>query len=110
MLLCLFSTLKLVRLSTHPTTGEIKGTTNLTILNVFLVRLGPMNEKNLVKVLIGTQVWFPSSWLITYLKHNSSLVVSWPLLLDMALHHLYMMVTDVKNEDEWRILTTKFIE
>lgn len=31
-------------------------TTNLTILNVFLVRLGPMREDALVRTLISTQV------------------------------------------------------
>lgn len=32
--------------------------TNLTILNVLLLRLGPMTEKRLVQVLIATQVLF----------------------------------------------------
>jgi UDP-N-acetylglucosamine--dolichyl-phosphate N-acetylglucosaminephosphotransferase len=36
--------------------GEITNTTNLTILNVFLLWLGPMNEKRLVQVLITSQV------------------------------------------------------
>jgi len=56
MVLRLLSTLELTQLKYHPTTGDITECTNLTILNVFLVRLGPMNEKRLVKVLIGTQV------------------------------------------------------
>ena len=37
-------------------TGEIASTTNLTILNVFLLRLGPMREDSLTRVLIATQV------------------------------------------------------
>jgi UDP-N-acetylglucosamine--dolichyl-phosphate N-acetylglucosaminephosphotransferase len=55
----LLSSLGAVRFSIHPSTGTINETTNLTILNAFLVRLGPMNEKSLVKVLIGTQVRYP---------------------------------------------------
>ncbi|KZT64628.1 N-acetylglucosaminephosphotransferase [Daedalea quercina L-15889] len=45
-----------VRLTEDPRTGEITETTNLTILNVFLLRLGPMREDSLVKVLIASQV------------------------------------------------------
>ncbi|KAF9077584.1 UDP-N-acetylglucosamine-dolichyl [Rhodocollybia butyracea] len=48
--------LKLVDLTTHPSTGVILETTNLTILNFFLVRLGPMNEKRLVQVLMCSQI------------------------------------------------------
>lgn len=50
------SLLGLAELTVHPRTGQILETTNLTILNVFLVRLGPMNEKRLVQVLICTQI------------------------------------------------------
>ncbi|TFK52268.1 N-acetylglucosaminephosphotransferase [Heliocybe sulcata] len=50
------SLLGLTELTTHPSTGQVLECTNLTILNVFLVRLGPMNEKRLVQVLMGTQV------------------------------------------------------
>lgn len=39
-----------------PNTGVITNSTNLTILNVFLLRFGPMNEKRLVQVLICSQV------------------------------------------------------
>ncbi|KAF8630894.1 hypothetical protein AX17_005252 [Amanita inopinata Kibby_2008] len=46
----------LTELTIHPKTGAILESTNLTILNFFLVRLGPMNEKNLVKVLIWSQI------------------------------------------------------
>jgi len=56
MVLRILSTLGLTKLTFQPTTGAITEATNLTILNFFLVRLGPMNEKGLVEVLIGTQV------------------------------------------------------
>lgn len=51
-----FSTLGFVRLTTDPRTGQILDTTNLTILNVFLLRFGPMRENTLVKVLGLSQV------------------------------------------------------
>ena len=50
------STLGLTELTVHPNTGNILEANNLTILNYFLLRLGPMNEKSLVKVLILSQV------------------------------------------------------
>ncbi len=56
MMLRLLATLGLVKLTIQANTGEITETTNLTILNVILVRFGRMNEKRLVKVLIGIQV------------------------------------------------------
>jgi len=56
MLLRLLATLGLVKLTYQANTGEITETTNLTILNVILLRFGRMNEKRLVKVLIGIQV------------------------------------------------------
>lgn len=43
-------------LTLHPTSGAISSSTNLTILNFFLLRLGPMKEKSLVKILICCQV------------------------------------------------------
>lgn len=52
----LLSLFGLTRLTKHPKTGQILEATNLTILNWFLVRLGPMTEKQLVKVLCVTQV------------------------------------------------------
>ncbi|KIK69617.1 hypothetical protein GYMLUDRAFT_33998 [Collybiopsis luxurians FD-317 M1] len=55
-ILRVLETLKLVNLTIHPTSGVIQETTNLTILNFFLVRLGPMNEKRLVQVLMCDQV------------------------------------------------------
>jgi len=55
-ILQLLSLLGLTRLTKHPKTGQIFEATNLTILNWFLVRLGPMTEKQLVKVLCATQV------------------------------------------------------
>ncbi|KAJ4482222.1 UDP-N-acetylglucosamine-dolichyl [Lentinula aciculospora] len=51
----ILSILKLVDLTVHPS-GVILETTNLTILNFFLVRLGPMNEKRLVQVLMCCQI------------------------------------------------------
>ncbi|KIP04666.1 hypothetical protein PHLGIDRAFT_109251 [Phlebiopsis gigantea 11061_1 CR5-6] len=55
LILRVFSALHLVQLSTDQETGQLE-TTNLTILNVFLVTLGPMKEDTLVKTLISTQV------------------------------------------------------
>lgn len=52
----LLSLLGLTRLTTHPKTGQIFEASNLTILNWFLVRLGPMTEKQLVQVLCAAQV------------------------------------------------------
>ncbi|EKM51933.1 uncharacterized protein PHACADRAFT_262350 [Phanerochaete carnosa HHB-10118-sp] len=54
-ILNVLSTLRLINLSKNPETG-LPETTNLTILNVFLVNLGPMKEDSLVQVLISTQV------------------------------------------------------
>lgn len=99
ILLRLLSSLGLVRLSIHPGTGEINETTNMTILNVFLVRLGPMNEKRLVKVLIGTQVSYSDYHNITpHSKYHSWLPALWLLLLDMALLGSCMTVIDVEND------------
>ncbi|KDQ62573.1 hypothetical protein JAAARDRAFT_149546 [Jaapia argillacea MUCL 33604] len=56
LVLHIFSALGLVELTVHPKTGQILETTNLTILNFLLVRLGSMNEKHLVQVLMCTQV------------------------------------------------------
>ncbi|KAJ3739847.1 UDP-N-acetylglucosamine-dolichyl [Lentinula detonsa] len=53
--LWILSFFKLVDLTLH-LSGVILETTNLTILNFFLVRLGPMNEKKLVQVLICCQI------------------------------------------------------
>ncbi|THG99402.1 hypothetical protein EW026_g2931 [Hermanssonia centrifuga] len=55
VVLKVFSTLGLVQLSVNPETRK-RETTNLTILNVFLIKLGPMREDTLVKTLISTQV------------------------------------------------------
>ena len=59
LILKVFSALHLVQLSTDKETGQLE-TTNLTILNVFLVNLGPMKEDTLVKTLISTQVSDPA--------------------------------------------------
>ena len=56
LVLRLFSALGLVELTVDVKTGEIESTTNLTLLNVFLLRLGPMREDSLTRVLIATQV------------------------------------------------------
>jgi len=48
--------LGLTELTIDPNTGVITNTTNLTILNVLLLLLGPMNEKRLVQVLMCSQV------------------------------------------------------
>lgn len=52
----LLSTFGLTTLTTNQKTGQIYEATNLTILNWFLVHLGPMGEKKLVRVLMATQV------------------------------------------------------
>ena len=52
----LFSAFGLTELTLHPKTGNILEASNLTILNFFLLRLGPMNEERLVKVLMTSQV------------------------------------------------------
>ncbi|KAK0221968.1 UDP-N-acetylglucosamine-dolichyl [Armillaria fumosa] len=56
VVLKLMSALRLTETTIHPTSGVILETTNLTILNFFLLHLGPMNEKRLVKVLMCSQV------------------------------------------------------
>lgn len=55
-ILRILSTLGLTELTLHPKTGVILESNNLTILNFFLLRLGPMNEKRLVQVLMSSQV------------------------------------------------------
>ncbi|KAF7422804.1 tunicamycin resistance protein [Pleurotus ostreatus] len=55
-ILQIFSVLGLTVATPHPKTGLIHETTNLTILNFLLVRLGPMSEKRLVQVLMCVQV------------------------------------------------------
>ncbi|KAH7910811.1 glycosyl transferase family 4-domain-containing protein [Hygrophoropsis aurantiaca] len=56
LILHTFATFRLTELTIHPTTGNILEATNLTILNLFLLRLGSMNEKRLVQALICTQI------------------------------------------------------
>ncbi|KZT09324.1 N-acetylglucosaminephosphotransferase [Laetiporus sulphureus 93-53] len=55
LILRAFATLGFVQLTEDPHTYQITETTNMTILNVFLLRLGPMREDSLVKVLIASQ-------------------------------------------------------
>ena len=50
------SMLGLTNITIHPTTGNILEANNLTILNLLLLWLGPMNEKRLVRVLMCVQV------------------------------------------------------
>lgn len=56
VVLRILSALKLTEVTIDPATGVIVNTTNLTILNFFLLRFGPMSEKRLVQVLICSQV------------------------------------------------------
>jgi len=56
VLLRTLSTFGLTDLTTHPTTNNILDANNLTILNFLLLRLGPMTEKRLVRVLMYVQV------------------------------------------------------
>ncbi|TFL01865.1 N-acetylglucosaminephosphotransferase [Pterulicium gracile] len=50
------SLLGLTQLTLHPKSGMIMEATNLTILNALLVRLGPMREERLVRVVVAVQV------------------------------------------------------
>lgn len=52
----IYAILGLTKITVHPASGFILEATNLTILNFFLVRLGPMSEKRLVRVLMCSQV------------------------------------------------------
>lgn len=56
VVLKLMSALRLTETTIHPTSGIVLETTNLTILNFFLLHFGPMSEKSLVKVLMCSQV------------------------------------------------------
>ena len=56
MTLKTFSKLGLTQLTTHPTTGQILSATNLTILNLLLVHVGPMSERGLVILMMSVQV------------------------------------------------------
>jgi len=56
LILRVLEKLGLTELTIDSKTGVITNTTNLTILNVLLLFLGPMNEKRLVQVLMCSQV------------------------------------------------------
>ncbi|KAH8108709.1 N-acetylglucosaminephosphotransferase [Phellopilus nigrolimitatus] len=56
LVLRLLSAVGLTKLTIRVQDGSITEASNLTILNVFLVRLGSMTEKRLVQTLIATQV------------------------------------------------------
>jgi UDP-N-acetylglucosamine--dolichyl-phosphate N-acetylglucosaminephosphotransferase len=56
LVLRILAALKLVEITVNTQTGQIYETTNLTILNWFLLRLGPMREKRLTQVLVTTQI------------------------------------------------------
>jgi UDP-N-acetylglucosamine--dolichyl-phosphate N-acetylglucosaminephosphotransferase len=60
LVLRVLSALRLTRLTHDPATGAIAATTNLTILNVFLLVLGPLRERTLVRVLVAAQVRRPA--------------------------------------------------
>ncbi|KAG7088555.1 hypothetical protein E1B28_012537 [Marasmius oreades] len=68
-----FSALGLVKMTTDPKTGSILEVTNLTILNFFLVRLGPMTEKRLVQVLMCSQ--FAGSILAFVVRYGLASIV-----------------------------------
>ncbi|KAF8526101.1 N-acetylglucosaminephosphotransferase [Gautieria morchelliformis] len=55
MTLKVFSALRLTQLTIHPTTGQILSATNLTILNLLLVHVGPMSERGLVLLVMSVQ-------------------------------------------------------
>ncbi|KTW28059.1 hypothetical protein T552_01921 [Pneumocystis carinii B80] len=55
IILKIFSKLGFVRLKIDPITKEIQGTTNLTIINFLLVRLGPRREDKLTIIIMGIQ-------------------------------------------------------
>lgn len=90
IVLRVLSTLKLTEITAHPTSGTILEANNLTILNFFLLRLGPMNEKRLVQVLISSQVChsaiasFRCRGLLIFLAHQRLPEVFWPSLYDMG--------------------------
>lgn len=56
LVLRVLAAIGLTELKTRPQDGMVLEASNLTILNVFLVRLGPMTEKRLVQTLITAQV------------------------------------------------------
>ena len=56
ILLRFLSALGLTRITVRSQDGSVVDATNLTILNVLLVRLGPLTEKRLTQVLITLQV------------------------------------------------------
>lgn len=55
LVLRLLSTVGLTKLTFRAQDGSITAASNLTILNVFLVRFGPMSEKRLVQTLTAVQ-------------------------------------------------------
>ncbi|KAF9267536.1 N-acetylglucosaminephosphotransferase [Marasmius fiardii PR-910] len=69
----IFSALGLVKTTTDPKTGTIIEVTNLTILNFFVVRLGPMTEKRLVQVLMCSQ--FTGSLLAFVVRYGLASIV-----------------------------------
>ena len=71
----LFSAFGLTELTLHPKTGNILEANNLTILNFFLLHLGPMNEERLVKVLISSQVWVSPPFLYHSTSHAETLLL-----------------------------------
>ena len=83
LVLKVLSTLGLIEVSVNSETGRTE-TTNLTILNVFLVRLGPMREDTLVKVLICAQVTCLGNLCLLAYAHTCPLfrlLEAWSLLV-----------------------------
>lgn len=64
----IFASLGLTELKLHPSKGTIVETTNLTILNVLLLHIGPVSEKGLVQGLMAVQV----SQVVTYSAEQRS--------------------------------------
>ena len=93
----LLSTLRLTELTIDPETQAISESTNLTILNFFLVHLGPMTEKSLVKTLMTTQVsnfYIISHHLVNFFRFWA---VLWPFWSVMGLHGLFMTATAINS-------------
>jgi hypothetical protein len=83
IVLRVFARLGLTKLEVHATTGEILKANNLTILNFFLLRLGPMGEKRLVQVLMCSQVSYSIELILHtpfpfFFPLGSSLLLSFP--------------------------------
>jgi UDP-N-acetylglucosamine--dolichyl-phosphate N-acetylglucosaminephosphotransferase len=90
----LFSAFGLTELTLHPNTGNILEANNLTILNFFLLRLGPMNEKRLVKVLMCSQVGVPRFIFIIHRHAKTLFKVAGSVLAFIIRYGLARLVYD----------------